>query len=67
LDNLAIDCKKLALDAQAISTASFKEFFDHFLEPFNIKIVEKDLRIDVKEFYDFAEKGNLELKLDLAR
>jgi len=64
---VAIDCKKLVLDAQQVPNTSFKEFFDLFLEPFQIKIVEKDLSIDVQEFYGMAELGNSDLKLDLAR
>lgn len=52
---MAIDCKKLVLDAQKVPFVSFKEFFDLFLEPFRIKIVEKDLSINVEEFYGMTE------------
>ena len=37
------------------------------MEPFHIKIVEKDLSVNVEEFHGYDEKDDFELRLDLAR
>jgi hypothetical protein len=34
LDNVAIDCKKLVLNADTFRESSFKEFIFQFIEPF---------------------------------
>ena len=51
LSNLAIDCNKLKLAIETIREESFKEFFTRFLEPFEIKLAEKDLIVDVEEYF----------------
>ena len=57
------------LKINTINQSSFKEFFKEFLEPFQIKLVEKELRVEVKEVF----KGSLQedeekaLKVELAR
>ena len=58
LNNVAIDCGKLTLEAHSISEATFREFFDQFLEPFHIKILEKDLSVNIEEFHGHDEKDD---------
>ena len=61
LDNVAIDCKKLVLKIDTINQSSFVEFFKEFLEPFQIKLAEKELRVEIKEVYRGSQQED-ELK-----
>ena len=57
------------LKINTINQSSFKEFFKEFLEPFQIKLVEKELRVEVQEVFrgSLLEDEEKALKVELAR
>jgi DNA polymerase III sliding clamp (beta) subunit (PCNA family) len=48
---LAIDCKKQQLNTSTIDEESFEKFFALLLEPFEIKLKQKQLQIKVLEYH----------------
>ncbi len=63
LVNVAIDCKKLQLRTSTIEESSFQKFLDRFLQPFKLKLIEKEISVVIQEYFTTTQNEVSEFEL----